>query len=146
VIRVFESVRPGDGDSTPSVLDLTDFGIVGLGSSQIRTFNLRNFGEAPLELGDPVLTGPFSIVGPFPTAIAGNLNQLFRIGLDTSTPGKYQGSIAFSNNDSNENPYNFALSAEVIIPEPSAIWLFLVGMSTCAASCRSARTCTIQNC
>jgi hypothetical protein len=127
-----------DGDTTPSLLDSTDFGIAELGSSQMRTFNIRNFGEAPLQLGNPVLTGPFSIAGQFPTAIAGNLNQIFRVALDTSTPGKYQGSISFTNNDSNENPFNFALSAEVI-PEPTAIPLFVVGISACTVSCRPPR-------
>jgi hypothetical protein len=111
-----------DNDTTPLLLDSTDFGIAELGSSQVRTFNIRNLGVAPLELGSPVITGPFSIVGEFPTSIRGNLNQLFKVALDTSVRGKFQGSISFSTNDSNESPFNFALSAEVV-PEPASLTL-----------------------
>ena len=40
-----------DRDSTPSPIDFTDFDVAELGSNQVRTFNIRNFGAAPVELG-----------------------------------------------------------------------------------------------
>lgn len=107
-----------NNDQVPSLLDGTDFGTVELGSDQVRSFRIRNTGHAPLELLSPTLTGPFSIVGEFPTSVLGNSNQQIQVALNTSTPGTYQGMISFGNNDSNENPYSFKLAANVI-PGPT---------------------------
>jgi hypothetical protein len=128
-----------DGDMTPSVFDGTDFGYPhALNSTDTQRFEIINSGDLLLQLGTPVITGPFFLVGDFPTSAFRDREEVFWIALDTSTPGKFQGSISFSNNDSTENPFNFALYGEVI-PEPTAISLFVVGISACSVFCRSPR-------
>jgi len=112
-----------DGDISPSIVDNTDFGTVSLGSVQQRTFTITNMGVFPATLGTPTVTGPFSLLGSFPTTLATTGDVTFTLGLDTSAIGDVVGSISFPTNVPGRNPFNFALSARVI-PEPSCAALF----------------------
>jgi hypothetical protein len=113
-------------ENMPSLADGTDFGTVPQGSTQTRTFNAIDFDPffsllpIPLALGAPTFTGPFSLVGTFPSpSFSGGP---FTIGLDTSVPGTYTGSISFPSNDPFNDPFTFALAARVV-PEPASVML-----------------------
>jgi hypothetical protein len=123
-----------DNDATPSLADNTDFGAVSLGSIQERTFQVRDlrFGT---DLQTPVFSGPFFLVGDFPTDVAPDQTLSFPVGLDTSALGSYSGGISFGTNNQGQNPYNFALAAQVV-PEPAFLGLITSVIVATAATRR----------
>jgi hypothetical protein len=85
-----------NGENMPSLADGTDFGTVEQGIAQTRTFEAIDFDPfivgpfpIPLSLGPPTFTGPFSLVGTFPSP--NFVGGPFTIGLNTSVPGTYTG-------------------------------------------------------
>ncbi len=110
-----------DGDTTPGTADGTDYGTTTVGTALTRTFTIENTGTAELTLGAPSLPNGFSIVGTFPTSVAAGSNATFTVRLNATTAGTYSGDISFSNNDSNENPYNFAIAGTVNAAPPGVI-------------------------
>jgi hypothetical protein len=113
------------GDTSPSVSDNTDFGSVALNSVQQRVFDITNSGDLLLSLGSPVLTGPFSVVGSFPSSVAPFSTRTFTLGLNTATSGSFLGGISFANNGF-PSPYQFSLAANVV-PEPASVVLTGLG-------------------
>jgi hypothetical protein len=105
-----------DNRTTTTVATNTDFGLVKQNTAQERTFTIRNTGYSTLTLDQPTFTGPFSIVGSFPTTLERGASAPLTVGLNTATPGSYAGSISFANNDLANNPYNFSLAAAVRAP------------------------------
>jgi len=119
-----------DGDTTPSTADHTDFGTWFQGQVAQRTFTINNAGDAALTLGAPTFTGPFSLVGAFPSSVAAAGNALFTVGMNTANLGNQAGGISFATNVTAKDPYNFSLAGRVI-PEPatmSLVGLALVGV------------------
>jgi hypothetical protein len=55
----------------------------------------------------------FTLAGNLPESVAANSEATITINVDTQTAATRQGTISFSNNDSNENPFDFAVSATV---------------------------------
>jgi hypothetical protein len=106
-----------DGDATPSTTDGTDYGTTTVGTAVTRTFTIQNAGTAELTLSAPTLPTGFSLAGAFPTSIAAGSNATFTVQLDATATGTFSGDISFGNNDSNENPYNFAIAGSVVTPE-----------------------------
>ena len=103
-----------DGDTTPSGIEGTDFGSVGLGGSAVqRTFTVANIGTATLTLGSINLPSGFSLVEGLSTSIAAGGSDTFTIQLNTAAVGSYSGQISFITNDSNENPFNFSIAGTV---------------------------------
>jgi hypothetical protein len=109
-----------DGDTTPSLSDHTDFGSVDIATGLVtRTFtieNLNSAGDAPLNLtGTPrvQLSGAgaasFSVT-TLPSATVGPASSTtFQIQFDPSTIGTKSATVSIANDDSNENPYDFAI-------------------------------------
>lgn len=106
-----------DGDSTPSIADHTDFGSADIGTGMInRTFTILNSGSTSLNLiGSPlvVVSGPHSIdftvtVDPSPTIASGGGSTTFTVQFASSGTGIRSATISISNNDADENPYNFS--------------------------------------
>lgn len=119
-----------DDDITPSEDDNTDFGTVAQGSVQTRNFTITNTGDADLTLGDPIFTGPFSLVGGSLGTISASDSAILTIGLNTALLGPQSGSISFGTNVAGLETFNFDLAANVI-PEPASLTLFglaLIGM------------------
>ncbi len=108
-----------DGDTTPSTTDNTDYGSTTVGTALTRTFAIENTGTAALTLGTPTLPTGFSVVGTFPISVAAGTSQTITVQLDAATAGTYTGEIVIPNNDSDENPYNFAIQGTVnAVPVP----------------------------
>ncbi|WP_298497850.1 choice-of-anchor D domain-containing protein [uncultured Algibacter sp.] len=110
------STSISDGDTTPSLLDDTDFGTISTsGGTNTRTFTIRNTGTNPLNLTGttPYVNitgahaGDFTVTATPATPIATSSFTTFNITFNPSADGLRTATITINNNDSNENPYNF---------------------------------------
>lgn len=105
-----------DGDLTPSTLDNTDFDLVSVGSSIIKSFVIQNTGAGILLLtgASPYVTvsGPnaadfsVTIVPVSPVAATSGMTT-FEITFTPSAGGLRTATLSIANNDADENPYNF---------------------------------------
>ncbi|MBG1263544.1 choice-of-anchor D domain-containing protein [Nostoc commune] len=114
------TVDIADGSTTA-----IDFGNVAFGSTVTKTFTIKNIGTATLNLSNLKLPDGFSLVGDFPYTVAANDSTSITVALNTNTPtpGTYSGSFSLTNNDSNESPFDFAISGTVKPPLASEIYL-----------------------
>jgi hypothetical protein len=107
-------------DGTTDIVDGTasaiDFGSVIVGGTLNKTFTVKNLGTAVLNLSNPTLPTGFSLVGNLPTTLAAGASANLLVQVDTATAGNKSGTLQFVNNDSNENPFNFPISASVTTP------------------------------
>ncbi|WP_143874539.1 choice-of-anchor D domain-containing protein, partial [Nostoc linckia] len=94
-----------------------DFGNTTVGNTLTETFTIQNIGTAALNLSNLELPDGFSLVGTLPTSVAANASTTITVALNTNTPGTYSGSLSLSNNDSNESPFDFAITG-IIKPAP----------------------------
>ena len=109
-------VSIADGDTTPSTGEGTDFGSVAQNSAAVvRTFTVRNDGGSTLTLGTPTLPAGFSLVAsdPLVSSLAPGASDTFQVQMSTTSAGTESGQISFSNNDSNESPFNFSITGTV---------------------------------
>ncbi|MEH1906383.1 choice-of-anchor D domain-containing protein [Nostoc sp.] len=102
------TVDIADGSTTA-----INFGDVTVGSTLIKTFTIQNIGTATLNLSNLKLPDGFSLVGTLPTSVATNGSTTISVALNTTTPGSYSGTLILNNNDSNESPFDFAISGTV---------------------------------
>ncbi|MBL8810596.1 MAG: choice-of-anchor D domain-containing protein [Planctomycetaceae bacterium] len=106
-----------DGDWTPSTADGTNFGMISSGQSVTRTFTVQNSGSATLTLQPPQLPAGFVLTESLVTQLAPGTSDTFSVQFSPVNPGTYSGEISIGNNDSNENPYNFAITGTMGGPE-----------------------------
>ncbi len=97
-----------DGTTTP-----INFGNALIGDTLTRTFTVFNTGTAPLDLTGLSLPTGFSLAGVLPGTLAAGASTSLTIQVDTSTAGTYSGTFVLSNNDSDENPFDFTIQATV---------------------------------
>ncbi len=102
------------GDSSPAVIDYTNFGSVDVSSGAItKTFTVQNTGGASLTIGAISFSGTnasdFSITTPPSSTLGAGLSTSFIIAFDPSITGIKNAIISIVNNDGNENPYVFAI-------------------------------------
>ena len=103
-----------DGDTTPTTADGTDFGSVTKNDSTVtRTFKVANSGALALTTETPTVPTGFTLTEGLSTSIATSGNDTFSVRLDNSVVGIKHGNISFVNNDSDHNPFNFAVSGVV---------------------------------
>ena len=105
-----------DGDITPSATDDTDFGNVPtVAGTQTNTFTIQNTGTANLNLtgGAPYVNitgahaGDFTLTTTPASSITPSGSTTFQITFDPSANGLRTASVSITNDDSDENPYNF---------------------------------------
>lgn len=114
-IRSQYQVNIADGDTTPSSSDQTHFGEVSMDGGSV-TINviIQNLGTGAMSIGAASFTGTnaadFSIVTPPASTIAAGGSSRFKISFTPTTVGAKSAMFSIVNNDSNENPYNFALA------------------------------------
>nr|WP_315173965.1 LamG-like jellyroll fold domain-containing protein [uncultured Flavobacterium sp.] len=102
-----------DGDNSPSITDLTDFGTTSIGVGITRTFTIENTGPGPLAVGAITFTGAnstdFSVsIAPNAT-VASASSTTFTVTFTPSGTGTRDAVINITNDDSDENPYNFSI-------------------------------------
>ena len=103
-----------DGDTTPSAADYTDFGSVAQGGTPVsHTFTVRNDGAEPLTLGAVTVPTGFTLTEGLATSLAPGAFDTFTVQLDTAIIGTKTGEISFATSDSDENPFNFAITGTV---------------------------------
>ncbi|MHC5720915.1 MAG: choice-of-anchor D domain-containing protein, partial [Nostoc sp.] len=102
------TVNIADGSSTA-----INFGDTTVGNTLTQTFTIQNIGTAALNLTNLQLPNGFSLVGTLPTSVAANASTAISVALNTTTPGTYGGTLILGNNDSNESPFDFAISGTV---------------------------------
>jgi hypothetical protein len=105
------------GDTTPSVLDGTDFGNLSVvGGTQDRTFTILNPGDTPLVLAgnaSVTISGPqasdFVVTTPPTSPVAPGGTATFKVRFDPAARGLSAATVSVTNNDADENPYEFAV-------------------------------------
>ncbi|MDX2239097.1 MAG: choice-of-anchor D domain-containing protein [Leptolyngbyaceae cyanobacterium bins.302] len=102
-----------DGSTTP-----INFGSAFVGDSLTRTFTLANIGTAPLSLSGLTLPIGFNLVGALPATVNAGSSTTLVVQVDTTSAGTFSGTLTLSNNDSDENPFDFVIQASVTTPEP----------------------------
>ena len=112
-----------DGDTTPSTTDDTDFGSIAVtGGMVTHTFTIENLGTSALTITSFTLTGPnisdfalgaLALASPIP---AGN-SATFTVTFDPSATGLRTATVSIGNDDSDENPYDFAIQGTGTAPE-----------------------------
>ena len=113
------SLDIADGDTTPTTSDHTDFGsaIVG-GDAIVRTFTIDNSGTASLSI--PAITtdaADFTIAGiALPATVAAGASTTFTVTFAPTASGTRLASVSIATNDSDENPYTFAIQGEGLLP------------------------------
>ena len=106
-----------DGDTTPSTTDWTDFSTV----AATRTFTIYNTGNVVLTLGAITIIGTnasdFAITTAPSTTIVAYGSTTFVVTFSPGAINNRTATINIVNNDSNENPYDFAIQGFGVIPE-----------------------------
>lgn len=102
------------GDLSPSATDHTDFGSTPVGGAAItRVFTIQNTGTAALGIGALTITGAnasdFSVVSSPASSVAAGSSATFSMAFNPSAVGVRNAGISLVNNDSDENPYTFAI-------------------------------------
>ena len=112
-----------DGDTTPTTIDDTDFGSIGVPGTIDKTFTIQNSGTAVLNLlGTPIvaISGDVSftiLTQPSASSIInGGTDLTFVVRFTPSANGTVQAVVSIDNNDSNENPYTFTIQGVGVAP------------------------------
>ena len=86
----------------------------------MRTFTVRNAGTQTLTLGSSISvpTGFTLVNGLGAISLAPGATTTFTVSLDATNAGIYSGQVSFTNNDSDESPFNFTVSGTVSALSP----------------------------
>lgn len=133
------------GDLTPSITDATDFGPLSVCTgTATHTFSILNTGTASLNLtGAPVVSISGANAADFivtaqplgPVAASGSVS--FSVAFDPSAAGPRSAIITIANDDSDENPYVFAIQGtgvDVTVSVPTQTNISCNGGNNGAAS------------
>ena len=112
-----------DGDTTPSGTDHTDFGNTDFPNGTVtRTFTIQNLGTASLTLNSVTLSGvhaaDFSVITQPASTVAAGGTTSFQVRFTPGAVGTRTATLSVGNNDTDENPYNFALQGTGVTSEP----------------------------
>jgi len=100
-----------DGDISPSTSDGTDFGSVVNGGHVDRSFTISNSGTDPLTVNTVTTSGTgFSVISQPSASVAVGGSTSFTVRFAPQASGAVSGTVSFGNNDSNENPFDFAVA------------------------------------
>ncbi|WP_431158221.1 choice-of-anchor D domain-containing protein [Winogradskyella poriferorum] len=121
------STSIADGDTTPNVLDDTDFGNVDIaGGTNVNIFTIENTGTLTLNLtgSSPYVTvsgthaADFTVTTIPSNSISASSSTTFAITFDPSALGLRTATLSIANDDSDENPYNFDIQGTGYVPPP----------------------------
>lgn len=103
-----------DGDTTPTIIDNTDYGTVNTGTIVTNSFNIQNTGTGNLNISSIALSNntDFAITALPSSTIASAGNSNFSVRFKTLSVGSKTTTVTINNNDSNENPYTFVIKAK----------------------------------
>jgi Ca2+-binding RTX toxin-like protein len=102
------------GNTLTDNFSTVDFGAIGQGKTgPTRTFTVKNDGDDVLSVGAVSVPAGFVVIDPLVGPIAAGGSESFTVQVDTSVAGGKSGEISFANSDSDENPFNIAVTATV---------------------------------
>ena len=101
-----------DGQTTPVGFGDVDQG----GPAPTRTFTVRNDGAGELTLGTVSVPAGFTVTESLASSLASGASDTFSVQMGTATLGPKSGEVSFSNNDPDENPFNFPITGMVTGP------------------------------
>ncbi|MEM7532636.1 MAG: choice-of-anchor D domain-containing protein [Chloroflexota bacterium] len=112
-----------DGSMIPSTGNHTDFGTTLIGTPIVKTFTVSNTGTYPLALTLPVaITGAFannfSVTTAPANTVATNTATTFQVTFIPTIPGNHTATLALTNDDSDETPYDFAIQGGGYLADP----------------------------
>jgi len=92
------------------------------GAAPTKTFRVTNSGNVALTLGTPTVPTGFSVTEALSGSIAAGAFDDFTVSLSTADFGTFNGTLSFTTNDQDENPYNFTIlgtitGAEILVTE-----------------------------
>jgi hypothetical protein len=107
------------------LLDTTDipdnsgslaFGTTRVGTAVSRTITVKNAGTSNLVLSAPIrVPSGFTVTSSFAkTSLTPGASTTFVVRMNATAAGSYNGTLSFTNNDSDETTYNFTLSGTVL--------------------------------
>jgi len=106
-----------DGDTTPATTDWTDFGT----TTVTRTYTILNAGNTVLTLGAITFTGTnaseFTVTTPPSATVGAFSSTTFTVTFAPAAIGNRTATMSIVNNDSTENPYDFAIQGTGVIQE-----------------------------
>jgi hypothetical protein len=106
-----------NGDATPSATDHTDFGSSPVGTPISRTFTIENTGDGSLTGVNVSVPSGFTLTSAPSATIAASDSSTFTVRADAASKATFSGNISIASNDSNENPYTFAITMTAIQAE-----------------------------
>ena len=102
-----------NGDNLPRGTDNTLFTAQFIGASQSKSFHIRNLGNLDLTVSSVSITGTnpedFTITVTPDSTISPEMFSLLEIRFSPLVAGERNATVSITNNDSNENPYTFAI-------------------------------------
>ena len=105
-----------DGDRVPALWDATDFGAAQTGGSTLQTFTIENSGTEALHLtGDPIVeitgthAGDLTVITQPANLVSGGESVSFAVMFTPQATGLREAVVSIANDDSDENPYTFAI-------------------------------------
>ncbi|MBI9040832.1 choice-of-anchor D domain-containing protein [Lutibacter sp.] len=107
-----------DGDTTPSILDQTDFGVTDATTPISMVYTVHNFGDSSLTINSVVsITGAnsslFSATPLNSSLAAGGVDWFVITFTPTAATGVKTATITVTSNDADEGTYDFVIRAEV---------------------------------
>jgi hypothetical protein len=111
------------GNTSISVGNNTDFGLLNTGLSVNKTFVIQNIGTGPLVISGMDFTGTnagdFTFVGApaFPVTVPANGSQNITVKFSPALVGNRTATVNVYNNDYNETIYDFAVQGSGAVPE-----------------------------
>lgn len=107
-------VQQGATSITDGQAGAVNFGNVQQGmTGPSLAFTVTNSGSQPLTLGVPSLPAGYTLVEGLTSPLNPGASDTFTVRLDSATMGTKSGSITFSTNDPDENPFNFPITGAV---------------------------------
>lgn len=104
-----------NGDTTPRRRDGTDFEQAEAGTAVMKTFRIRNTGNAPLTISSATATGAGSVNGVAASIPAGGSDD-FTVTINRANPGTANVTVTITSNDANESPFTFLVTLEAVAP------------------------------
>jgi Ca2+-binding RTX toxin-like protein len=91
-----------------------DFGTVFQGASgPTLTFTVQNDGTGVLNLSNLAIPSGYTLVDGLVASLNPGESDTFTLRLDSATLGTKAGTVSFSNNDTDEDPFNFSITGSV---------------------------------
>jgi hypothetical protein len=104
------------GDTTPNIIDNTDYGSAEIGTTMTRTFTIKNSGNSVLNISSITLsnTTDFSIVGSYSSSIPILGSTVFMIKYNSLNAGIKNTIVYINQDDENQIPFYFTINAQAI--------------------------------